>query len=105
MDAKRHNEDSLAMNTVSVLRDRLKPEKRYDIRDLSGINPDLLIGSRIRKARKKLGLPAVAVAQQLNIGKVCLLNIETGRRSLKAYEIPEFSRVLGIPPDRLMGRA
>ena len=67
-----------------------------------------LAGGRIREARQKLKMSQADQAAQIQVEGIIIegdsiSRIEIGTRFIPDYELPEFSNVLGVPVDWLLG--
>ena len=61
------------------------------------------IGRRIQFARKKAGMSAKELAEQLNISSSRLSNWENGTNRPDADQIAEISKILDVSADYLLG--
>lgn len=60
------------------------------------------LGMRLQKARLALQLSQEYVAQQLNIGRSAISQIELGKRKVSSEELSMFSSIYCIPVDELL---
>ena len=60
-----------------------------------------IIGERLRKLRKYMGLTQEQVAEILNLGRDAVLRIEKGERRIDLQELLNFSKLYNISMDEL----
>lgn len=60
------------------------------------------LGTRLQKARIALQLSQEYVAQQLNIGRTAISEIELGKRKVSSEELLKFSTLYCIPVEELL---
>ncbi len=66
---------------------------------------DALVGRRVREARRRSGLDAAALAEQVGLTRDKLSKIENGRRRVSPRELPALARALHVPLPTLLGAA
>jgi transcriptional regulator with XRE-family HTH domain len=66
---------------------------------------DALVGRRVREARRRSGLDAAALAEQVGLSRDKLSKIENGRRRVAPRELPALARALRLPLSALLGSA
>jgi transcriptional regulator with XRE-family HTH domain len=64
---------------------------------------DALVGRRVREARRRSGLDAAALAEQVGLTRDKLSKIENGRRRVAPRELPALARALHVPLSALLG--
>lgn len=64
---------------------------------------DALVGRRVRAARRRAGLEASAVAEEVGLTADKLSKIENGRRRVSPRELPALARALNVPMATLVG--
>lgn len=64
---------------------------------------DALVGRRVRDARRRSGLDAAAVAEQVGLTRDKLSKVENGRRRVAPRELPALARALHVPLSALLG--
>jgi transcriptional regulator with XRE-family HTH domain len=64
-----------------------------------GIDPQVLLGRRLRDARRELGLSQAQVSEKSGIGRVAISEIEGGRRKVSSLELARLARLFGHEPD------
>ena len=55
------------------------------------------LGSRIRRARERIGVSQEALAEAVNRDQKAISEYENGKRKLPAVEVPTYARALGVP--------
>jgi len=55
------------------------------------------LGSRIRRARKRIGMSQETLANAVDRDQKAVSEYENGKRKLPATELPILARVLGVP--------
>ena len=63
-----------------------------------------LIGERLKKLRKYLGLTQEQVADILDVGRDAILRIEKGTRKINLQELINFSKLYSISIDELTSK-
>jgi len=63
------------------------------------------LAKRLREAREYLGLSQEYVAQQTDISRPAISEIEGGRRKVDSLELKRFSKLYGRPIEYLLGNA
>lgn len=66
---------------------------------------DALVGRRVREARRRSGLDAAALAEQVGLTRDKLSKIENGRRRVAPRELPALASALHVPLSALLGTA
>jgi Zn-dependent peptidase ImmA (M78 family)/transcriptional regulator with XRE-family HTH domain len=66
---------------------------------------DALVGRRVREARRRSGLDAAALAEQVGLTRDKLSKIENGRRRVAPRELPALAHALHVPISALLGTA
>jgi transcriptional regulator with XRE-family HTH domain len=66
---------------------------------------DALVGRRVREARRRSGLDAAALAEQVGLTRDKLSKIENGRRRVAPRELPALAHALHVPLSALLGAA
>jgi transcriptional regulator with XRE-family HTH domain len=66
---------------------------------------DALVGRRVREARRRSGLDAAALAEQIGLTRDKLSKIENGRRRVAPRELPALARALHVPLSALLSSA
>jgi transcriptional regulator with XRE-family HTH domain len=66
---------------------------------------DALVGRRVREARRRSGLDAAALAEQVGLTRDKLSKIENGRRQVAPRELPALAHALHVPLSALLGTA
>ena len=61
-----------------------------------------IIGERLRKLRKYMGLSQTQVASILNVGRDAILRIEKGERKIDLEELMRFSKLYNISLEELI---
>ena len=61
------------------------------------------LGGRIKVLREEMGISQEALAKILSLDRATLSQIENGKRSVKAEELPSISKALNISADMLLG--
>ncbi len=64
---------------------------------------DALVGRRVRAARRRSGLDAAALAEQVGLTRDKLSKIENGRRRVAPRELPALAHALHLPLSALLG--
>jgi transcriptional regulator with XRE-family HTH domain len=64
---------------------------------------DALVGRRVRAARRRSGLDATALAEQVGLTRDKLSKIENGRRRVAPRELPALAHALHLPLSALLG--
>lgn len=64
---------------------------------------DAQVGLRIRAARRRAGLDAAALAEQVGLTRDKLSKIENGRRRVTPRELPALAQALHVPLSSLLG--
>jgi transcriptional regulator with XRE-family HTH domain len=64
---------------------------------------DALVGRRVRQARRRSGLDAAALAEQVGLTRDKLSKIENGRRRVAPRELPALASALHVPLSALLG--
>ena len=83
----------------------LEPLKRPTSSDGSEQVPELdaQVGLRVRAARRRAGLDAAALADQVGLTRDKLSKIENGRRRVAPRELPALAHALHVPLSTLLG--
>jgi Zn-dependent peptidase ImmA (M78 family)/transcriptional regulator with XRE-family HTH domain len=63
---------------------------------------DALVGRRVREARRRSGLDAAALAEQVGLTRDKLSKIENGRRRVAPRELPALAHALHVPISALL---
>jgi transcriptional regulator with XRE-family HTH domain len=66
---------------------------------------DALVGRRVREARRRSGLDAATLAEQVGLTRDKLSKIENGHRRVAPRELPALARALHVPLSALLGTA
>lgn len=66
---------------------------------------DALVGRRVREARRRSGLDAAALAEQVGLTRDKLSKVENGRRRVAPRELPALAHALHVPLSALLGTA
>lgn len=66
---------------------------------------DALVGRRVRAARRRSGLGAAALAEQVGLTQDKLSKIENGRRRVAPRVLPALAHALHVPLSDLLGAA
>jgi Zn-dependent peptidase ImmA (M78 family)/transcriptional regulator with XRE-family HTH domain len=66
---------------------------------------DALVGRRVREARRRSGLDAAVLAEQVGLTRDKLSKIENGRRRVAPRELPALASALHVPLSALLGTA
>src|SRR6266568_6487540 len=64
---------------------------------------DAQVGLRVRAARRRAGLDAAALAEQVGLTRDKLSKIENGRRRVAPRELPALAQALHVPLSTLLG--
>lgn len=60
-------------------------------------NPEVRLGSKVRKYRIRSGMLQAELGSKLDLGKSVVCQIESGKRALRATELPILSKILQVP--------
>lgn len=63
----------------------------------------ILLGRRIRSIRERMGLSQDELAQRLGMDRTSWSQVENNKRSLKAEEIAELSKILNVSAGQILG--
>jgi transcriptional regulator with XRE-family HTH domain len=64
--------------------------------------PMRLIGARIRQLRTRAGISQEQLANDADIARSYMTEVEAGRRNISVVLICEIARVLQVPPSQLL---
>lgn len=57
---------------------------------------DIDLGSALRKVREQKGFTQIEIAERLGMTKMAISSWESGKRSMTAYNLKRYCKILGV---------